>query len=182
VGSRHVTAVLGAMILAGAIAFSYVVAEPEKAKAATAVRTCGGGSITLNANERRVLVLHNKARKERGLRPLCADPGLTRAARSHSREMIEEGYFSHSSYDGESTGERLKRFGYDQSVRGENLAGGTSINGEPDSTFQRWMNSPGHRANVLDSRFRPVGVGTSTGTFKGFEEYTMYTVDFGVRR
>jgi uncharacterized protein YkwD len=182
VGSRHVTAVLGAMILAGVIAFSFVVVEPEKARAATAVRTCGGGSIILNAKEKRVLVLHNRARKERGLRPLCIDPRLTRAARSHSQEMIEEGYFSHSYYDGESTGERLKRFGYDQSVRGENLAGGTGINGEPDSTFQRWMNNPGHRANVLDSRFRPVGVGTSTGTFKGFEGYTMYTVDFGVRR
>ncbi len=169
------------MILAGVIAFSFVV-EPEKAKAATTVRTCGGGSITLNANEKRVLVLHNKARKERGLRPLCIDPRLTRAARAHSREMIEEGYFSHSSYDGESTGERLKRFGYDLSIHGENLAGGTGTNGEPDSTFQGWMNSPGHRVNILDSRFLPVGVGTSTGSFKGFEDYTMYTVDFGAQR
>jgi len=181
-GSRHVKAVLGAVIVAGAIVFSSSLVQQERAWAATAVQSCDGGSITLNAKEKRVLVLHNRARKERGLRPLCIDPGLTRAARSHSREMIEEDYFSHSSYDGESVGERLKRFGYDQSVRGENLAGGTGINGEPDSTFQRWMNSPGHRAIVLDSRFRPVGVGTSTGTFKGFEGYTMYTVDFGVRR
>jgi uncharacterized protein YkwD len=44
------------------------------------------------------------------------------------------------------------------------------------------MNSQGHRAKVLDSRFRPVGVGTYTGYYKGFQEYTMYTVDFGVRR
>jgi uncharacterized protein YkwD len=110
------------------------------------------------------------------------DLKLTTAARSHSREMIEEDYFSHSSYDGESVGERLKRFGYDLIIHGENLAGGTAAFGEPDSAFQRWMNSQDHRATVLDSRFRPVGVGTYTGDYKGFQEYTMYTVDFGVRR
>ena len=128
-GSGHLTGVIGAMILAGALAFSSIVVEPEKAKAATTVRTCDGGSITLNHKERRVLVLHNRARKERGLRPLCTDPRLTRAARAHSREMIEEDYFSHSSYDGESVDERLKRFGYDQSFHGENLAGGRASKG-----------------------------------------------------
>ena len=144
------------------------------------MQTCGGGSITLNAKEKRVLVLHNQARKDLGLRPLCVDLKLTRAARSHSREMIEKDYFSHSSYDGESVSERLRRFGYDLSIYGENIAGGSGTFGEPDSTFRRWMNSPGHKANILDSRFRPVGVGTYTGDYKGIQEYTMYTVDFGV--
>jgi uncharacterized protein YkwD len=89
---------------------------------------------------------------------------------------------SHSSYDGESVGERLMRFGPDRRIHGENLAGGTSIFAKPHSTFRRWMNSPAHKSNILDSRFRPVGVGTYTGNFKGIEGYTMYTVDFGVRR
>jgi uncharacterized protein YkwD len=181
-GSRHVKAVLGAVIVAGAIVFSSSLVQQERAWAATAVQSCDGGSITLNAKEKRVLVLHNQARKDLGLRPLCVDLKLTRAARSHSREMIKGDYFSHSSYDGESVGERLKRFGYDLIIHGENLAGGTAAFGEPDSAFQRWMNSQGHRATVLDSRFRPVGVGTYTGDYKGFQEYTMYTVDFGVRR
>ena len=78
----------------------------------------------------------------------------------------------HSSYDGESVGERLMRFGYDRRLQGENLAGGTGIFAKPHSTFRRWMNS----------RFRPVGVETYTGNFKGIEGFTMYTVDFGVRR
>ena len=181
-GSRHVKAILGAVFLSGAIAFLSTAVEQEKAVATTAVRTCGGGSITLDDKAERILVLHNQARKDRGLRPLCADPGLTRAARSHSREMIGEDYFSHYSYDGESVRERLKRFGYDPRVHGENLAGGSSTYSEPDSIFQRWMNSPGHRANALDGRFRSIGVGTFTGKYKGFREYTMYTVDFGVRR
>ena len=180
-GSRHVKAVFGAMILVGGITFLSVAVEQERAGAATTVRTCGGGTITLNVKEKRILVLHNRLREQRGLRPLCADPELTRAARSHSREMIEKDYFSHPSYDGESVGERLKRFGYDGRIQGENLAGGSGTYGEPDTTFQRWMNSPAHEANILDSRYRPVGVGTCTGDFKGFEGYTMYTVDFGVR-
>ena len=45
-----------------------------------------------------------------------------------------------------------------------------------------WMDSSGHRANILDGRFREVGIGTYTGTYKGKKGYTMYTVDFGRRR
>jgi uncharacterized protein YkwD len=181
-GSRHVTAVLGAVILAGAIAFSYAALEPGMAGATTAVKTCGGGSIALKAKERRTVALHNEARAHHGLRPLCVDHRLTRAARSHSREMIEKDYFSHSSYNGESVGARLKRFGYGGNVSGENIAGGNGSFAKPGSTFKRWMNSAGHRSNILDGRFRRVGVGTHTGNYKGNQGYTMYTVDFGGRR
>ena len=180
-GSRHVQAVLGAVILAGAISFSSAAFQPVRAGAATAVKTCDGGNVTLNGKEERILLLHNEARTTRGLPPLCADPELTRAARSHSREMIEKDYFSHRSYDGERVGERLKRFGYDGGVFAENLAGGSGIYATADSTFERWMNSTAHKANILNGKYRPVGVGTYTGNYKGSEEYTMYTVDFGVQ-
>jgi uncharacterized protein YkwD len=173
-------AVLGAVILAGAIAFLSAAVEPVRAGAATTVKTCGGGSITLKAREERTLVLHNEARADHGLGPLCVDPALTRAARSHSREMVEKDYFSHRSYDGEGVGARLKRFGYDGRVWGENLAGGSGTLGTPDPIFERWMGSPDHKANILDGRFRRVGVGTYTGNYKGTDGYTMYTVDFGV--
>jgi uncharacterized protein YkwD len=124
-------------------------------------------------------VLHNETRAEHGLEPLCIDPVLTRAARSHSREMVEKNYFSHRSYDGEDVGARLRRFGYDWSVCGENIAGEYGNLGEPDPIFELWINSTDHRANILDGRFRQVGVGTYTGNYKGMEGYTMYTVDFG---
>jgi uncharacterized protein YkwD len=124
-------------------------------------------------------VLHNETRADYGLEPLCIDPVLTRAARSHSKEMIEKDYFSHYSYDGEGVGSRLRRFGYDWSVCGENIAGGYGSPGEPDSIFELWINSTHHRANILDGRFQQVGVGTYTGSYKGMEGYTMYTVDFG---
>jgi uncharacterized protein YkwD len=180
-GSRQATAVLWAIILAGAMAFLFTSPEAERAGAATTtVRTCGGGSITLDVKEERMLMLHNRARKVRGLRPLCVDRRLTRAARSHSREMIKKDYFSHPSYNGESVAERLVRFGYHKGTYGENLAGGSGRYAGPDNAFQRLMNSPRHRAIILDGKFRLVGVGAYTGNYKGFRGYTMYTVDFGV--
>lgn len=125
-GSRYVGAVLGAVMLVCATAFLSTTVEPRMAGATTAnVKTCGGESITLKAREKRTLALHNMARADRGLRPLCVDPRLTRAARSHSRQMVKKDYFSHNSYNGESVGARLRRFGYDCSVCGENIAGGT---------------------------------------------------------
>ncbi len=179
-GLRYAIAVLGAMILASATAFLSVAVKPEMVGAATtSVKTCSGGNIDLGVKEERTLVLHNEARADYGLEPLCINPVLTRAARSHSREMVEKDYFSHYSDDGEGVGARLRRFGYDWSVCGENLAGGYGNPGEPDSVFELWTNSTHHRANILDRRFRQVGVGTYTGIYKGIEEYTMYTVDFG---
>jgi uncharacterized protein YkwD len=177
---RYAIAVLGAMILASATAFLSVAVKPEMVGAATtSVKTCSGGNIDLGDKEERTLVLHNETRADHGLEPLCINPLLTRAARSHSREMVEKGYFSHYSEHGEGVGARLRRFGYDWSVCGENLAGGYGNPEEPDSIFELWTNSTHHRANILDRRFRQVGVGTYTGTYKGIEEYTMYTVDFG---
>ena len=181
-GSRHARVILGAALVAGVICLLSAAVPPEKAGASTAVKTCGGDGISLKIKEKRVLALHNVARVAHGLKPLCADPRLTKAARSHSREMIKKDYFSHNSYNGESVIQRLRRFGYHRSRYGENIAGGSRTFGKSGSTFRRWMNSPGHRSNILDNRFRPVGVGTYTGRYKGTRKYTMYTVDFGVRR
>jgi uncharacterized protein YkwD len=181
-GLRYAIAVLGAMILAGATAFLSAAVKPELVGAATtSVETCSGGSITLGVKEERTLVLHNETRADHGLEPLCINPVLTRAARSHSKEMVEKDYFSHYSYDGEGVGARLRRFGYDWSVCGENIAGGYGEPGEANSIFEFWINSTHHRANILDGRFRQVGVGTYTGSYKDMEGYTMYTVDFGSR-
>jgi uncharacterized protein YkwD len=181
-GLRYAIAVLGAMILAGTTAFLSAAVKPELVGAATtSVETCSGESITLGVKEERTLVLHNETRADHGLEPLCINPVLTRAARSHSKEMVEKDYFSHYSYNGEGVGARLRRFGYDRSVCGENIAGGYGEPGEANSIFELWINNAHHRANILDRRFRQVGVGTYTGSYKGMEGYTMYTVDFGSR-
>lgn len=175
---RYCVVVFASAVLAAALALSVSALEPEEAEAATSsVRTCGGGTITLNAWEERALRLHNAARTSRGLRALCVHPALTKAARAHSRDMINRDYFGHG-----DAGQRLKRYGYRWRAYAENIAGGAGRYARPDNTFKRWMNSGGHRTNILDRRFREVGIGTATGTFEGKRGYTMYTVDFGTRR
>ncbi len=149
--------------------------------------TCDGGTISLNADEKRVLELHNKARKKRGLRALCVSPILTRAARAHSKEMLDKDYTSHTSFNGETTQERLERFGYTSSgysfyLYGENIAWGCGSYGAPDNIFRWWMHSSGHRSNILKRKIREVGIGVLTGTYKECNQATMYTVDFGTRR
>ena len=174
---RYASVILAAALLATVVALSISVIEPKKAEAASAVRTCGGGKIKLNAKEERTLRLHNQERRSRGLRPLCVHPKLTKAARAHSADMIRKDYFGHG-----SVGRRLKHYGYNWRVYGENIAGGTGHYASPGNTFRRWMNSSGHRANILNRRFREIGIGTATGNYKGRTGYTMYTVDFGSRR
>ena len=64
------------------------------------VETCGGGSIYLNAKEKRLLKMHNEARAQRDLKSLGREPILTKAARSHSKDMIENDYFAHATPGG----------------------------------------------------------------------------------
>ncbi len=176
--TRCAAAVLGAVILAGAAVLSASAVDPARAgTATTAVRTCGGQTIKLNWKEKRTLRLHNRKRRSRDLRALCVSAKLTKAARAHSASMIKNDYFGHG-----SVGRRLKRYGYHWRLCAENIAGGSGSYGLPSNIFKLWMSSSGHRANILDGRFREVGIGTYKGTYKGKRRYTMYTVDFGRRR
>ncbi len=158
--------------------------EPTQSDANETVETCDGESMELEPEEERTLELHNEVREHHGLEPLCVDPELTRAARSHSEDMIEKGYFSHASPSGETLGARLKRSGYEYRTAGENIAWGTGPHATPEDTFERWMGSPGHRENVLDGGFEEVGVGAATGDLGEADGHaaTMYTVDFGTPR
>ncbi len=174
---RYATVVLVATVLAAVATLSISAIEPEKAEAETSVRACGGGTINLNAKEERTVRLHNDKRTSRGLRALCVHPKLTKAARAHSTSMIKNDYFGHG-----DVGSRLRHYGYNWRAYGENIAGGSGRYARPGNIFRHWMKSSGHRANILDRRFREVGIGTATGTYKGQKGYTMYTVDFGTRR
>lgn len=163
--------------------------QPQKANAAPtiSVTTCGGGTIQVNTDEKRTLKLHNQTRAANGLAKLCVQPQLTKAARSHSKEMLDKGYFAHESFNGETVEARLVRFGYTFSgfsfwKYGENIYNGFGTSASADSAFAWWMNSAGHRANILDPDYREVGIGVRTGTFQGNAGTNMYTVDFGVRR
>lgn len=186
--TRYVAVSVLTVAFAAIAAFCALILMPQEARAAlVSVKTCDGGTITLYADEQRVLELHNKARKKRGLKALCVHPILTEAARAHSKEMLAKDYFAHDSFNGESVKERLERFGYtfdgySSYAYGENIAWGCGSYRTPESRFKSWMHSPDHKANILDKRFREVGIGVLTGTYKGCTRAAMYTVDFGVRR
>jgi len=95
-------------------------------------------------------------------------------------------YLSHNSFNGETVMQRLARFGYTREdysyfLYGENIAGGCGSYGSPDNIFKWWMHSSGHRSNILKDKFREVGIGVLTGTYKSCSQERMYTVDFGAR-
>jgi RNA polymerase sigma factor (sigma-70 family) len=109
--------------------------------------------------ETQMLALVNQARKGAGCKPLRAEPKLDSAARLHSADMAKRNYFSHETPEGVTPWDRARAAGYDQ-PSAENIAAGNS---DVRATFEQWMNSPGHRANILDCSSRAMGVGRATG-------------------
>lgn len=188
--TRYVSVVLLAAIIAVVAAVGISAVEPEKAEAATyiTVNTCDGGTIQLNSDEKRIFDLQNRARTKRGKKALCVHPDLTAAARAHSQEMLDKDYSAHESFNGETVKERLERYsytfdGYSYYWYAENIAWGSGdAYSNPDRIFKWWMHSSHHRSNILDKKFREVGIGVQTGTYKSYTNTKMYTVDFGTRR
>ena len=132
------------------------------------------------------LCLLNGERSRRGLPRLRLNDRLSDAANRHSSDMVRRGYFAHDSLTGASFVDRIRRTGYLRSVRawsvGENLAWGSGNRGTPEQILREWMNSPGHRANILTTRFREIGIGVAAGAPRrvGLPAAT-YTTDFGAR-
>lgn len=179
---KYVATALMAAMLAAVAAVGATVVEPRSADAAggVEVRACGGGKIELTAEEKNMLDLHNKTRADRGLSRLCVHPDLQRAARAHSREMIERDYYRHESYNGEKFWRRIERFDYTYRIVGENIHG-VPKSYSTSEVFKDWMRSSGHKANILNKGYREVGIGARTGNYKGTSNFTMWTVDFGDR-
>ncbi|HEX8102394.1 MAG TPA: CAP domain-containing protein [Solirubrobacteraceae bacterium] len=113
------------------------------------------------------LCLLNGERADHGLRPLAENAKLARAATGHSADMVAHSYFAHEGLDGSQIGDRIGATGYIPSrgrwVIGENLAWGTGALATPRSIVNAWMNSPGHRANVLHPDYREIGLGIVVG-------------------
>ena len=173
---KHAMTLLAAALMAVTAAFGASALDSGEAQAADTVnvKTCTGGKIALKADEKRMLDLHNQKRRSQERRRLCVHPALQRAARDHSQDMIRNDYFGHG-----NVGRRLKRHGYNWSRCGENIAPDPG-SPSPGPTFDTWMGSPTHRDNILDRRFREVGIGLATGTHNG-DRKTMWTADFGSR-
>lgn len=117
-------------------------------------RVVGGGGQRARLEDA-VTQLVNDHRRKAGLRPLRANERLRAAARQHSEAMARRGFFSHVDPDGFSAFDRMLLAGY-ESPGAENIARGQD---RPESVLHGWLNSAGHRANILNGEFRTIGVG-----------------------
>ena len=122
--------------------------------------------------ETQTLRLINEARTDRGLKPVRLDLRLWRAARQHTGDMLRRGYFAHG-----ATTKRLSRY-VRGGVLGETLAWGSGPYRTPASIVSSWLDSPPHRALLLDPDFRYVGIGSRGGPFQGQNWARVYTADF----
>jgi uncharacterized protein YkwD len=122
---------------------------------------------TLPVSRDATLCLLNGERADRGLAPLAPNGRLAAAATAYAHDLVAGTYFSHTGRDGSGVAERIERSGYlprDAGwVLGENLAWGTGGLATPAAIMQAWMNSPGHRENILNPSFREIGVGVVAG-------------------
>ncbi|WP_331741153.1 CAP domain-containing protein [Kitasatospora sp. NBC_00039] len=108
-----------------------------------------------------VVDLVNAQRAEHGCGPLTAETRLATAAQGHSEDMAARNYFDHASPEGYHADHRIEATGYRWSSWGENIARGQK---DPAAVMDAWMNSPGHRANILNCSFKEIGVGVKTGS------------------
>jgi uncharacterized protein YkwD len=104
----------------------------------------------------RVIELTNQERSKAGLSGLKFESRLATAALRHSQDMGLQDYFSHTQPNGGTPWDRLKARGYQYSNAAENIAAGMST---PEAVVAGWMNSPGHRANILNPALKEIGVG-----------------------
>lgn len=110
--------------------------------------------------EAEVVRLVNQERQRNGLRPLTMNWQVARVARYKSADMRDKNYFSHTSPTYGSPFDMMKHFGITYRMAGENIAAGQST---AEQVMQGWMNSAGHRQNILNPSFTQIGVGYATG-------------------
>jgi uncharacterized protein YkwD len=131
------------------------------------------------------LCLLNAERADRGLTALTLDRQLQRAALGHGNDMVDNGYFAHDGRNGSKPAERIRAAGYLSSGGawriGENLAWGTGELSSPRSIMAAWMNSSGHRANILMPAYREVGFGVIAGNPRSHDGAgATFVTEFGV--
>ncbi|MBL8932159.1 MAG: CAP domain-containing protein, partial [Kineosporiaceae bacterium] len=120
--------------------------------------------------------LTNAARAANGCSvALKADGKLTNAAQGHSADMAAKNYFSHTGLDGRSPFDRMRDAGYSYSMAAENIAAGQPT---PAAVVNGWMNSAGHKANILNCKLTEIGVGVAKGGSYGI----YWTQNFGTPR
>ena len=119
--------------------------------------------------QEQVITITNQDRAAYGLGPVSANSALTNAAQAHSNDQAWANTMSHTGTDGSNAAARISRAGYRYSAWGENVAAGY---GDPAAVMTAWMNSPGHRANILNGTYTQIGIGLAYAT-NGTPYFTM---------
>ncbi|MET8679329.1 CAP domain-containing protein [Streptomyces sp. NPDC004647] len=122
----------------------------------------------------RILQLVNKERSSAGCSPVTSNSKLTDAAQKYTDVMARNGELSHTGPDGSSVSDRVEREGYSWSTVGENIAQGQQ---DAEAVMDAWMNSSGHKANILNCDFKELGIGIHQG-----DGGPWWTQDFATRR
>jgi uncharacterized protein YkwD len=145
-----------------------LVGSPPPAESAgeahAAKRRCGADQRTAHVRDfaRSLLCLHNRERRAHGLRSLRPSRVLVRAAHAHAGDMVRGHYFDHVSRLGRTVSDRVGRAGYGRArgfAVGENIFYGLPPLPTPGQVFAAWMASAGHRSQVLNGRWRELGLG-----------------------
>jgi len=180
---HHIRLSAAAALSASALALA---GAPAASAASCGSASAQPGEVSKAAMASSTICLLNAERTERGLRPLKVNRRLSRAATAHADDMVRRDYFSHETLIGTSFVTRIRRTGYLSGPRawivGENLAWGSGDRSSPASIVRAWMHSPGHRANILQRRFREIGLGLVMGAPKQpFNPAVTYATEFGAR-
>lgn len=123
----------------------------------TGATSSSTSSANVTTAEKNAVELMNADRRANGLSDLKVSSAVTAVARSHAQDMVNRKFFSHSNPDGKTPSDRLKAAGISYSAVGENIAENTSVQAAETS----FMNSSGHRANILNSNYTTVGIGVA---------------------
>lgn len=124
-----------------------------------------------------VVALTNAERAKVGCGALVRHESLDKAAQGHSADMAEKNYFSHTGQDGSSPFDRIARAGYPKNTgQAENIAAGYAT---PSEVVVGWMNSAGHKKNMLNCSYKSIGVGYSHNAGAQWRHYWVQT--FGTR-
>jgi uncharacterized protein YkwD len=174
-----------------ALAIALIGSAPAEAAGPSACKRWGNdepSELTNGHARKAVLCFVNRERSDRGIRRLKRDKRLQKASQRHNDRMDSQGCFSHVCPGEPGLDSRLRSVGYltgglSRWGYGENIAWGTDHLATPRAMVRAWMNSSGHRANILNSSFRDFGVGFTRGTpsNKRHKNGAFYTTDFGLR-
>lgn len=134
------------------------------------------GLVVLAPDEELMLRLVNEERTSEGLDELTWCPALARSSQVHSDDMAARDYFEHASPEGGQVWDRATEQGYNYSYVGENIAVGQR---SVQEVMVGWMDSKGHRENILNPNFTHLGYARAVGNFEGDSGYIYWTQNFG---